>query len=221
MLTLDGYRIAKRLSATSHSEVYAAVCEQDDLSVVLKLYSDSGKRRAERELDCTQRNAGVGVPRVIEIASAGARPVLVLERIHGATNVEQLERGPLAVEDFLAVAVSLAEILARVHAARILHRDIKPQNVLIDAQSRTWLIDFGCAATLGSAEVDAESKTYVVGTLPYMAPEATGRMGRGVDARSDLHSLGATFYHLLTGRPPFVSRDVLEPVTRPVTRTAG
>jgi predicted ATPase/signal transduction histidine kinase len=132
---------------------------------------------------------------------------LVLEDAGHETLKERLRR-PLPLEAFFAIAVPLGQSLARVHQRNVVHRDLNPANVVLDAQGRPTIIDFDLATVAeGLALADA---TQLLGTLPYIAPEQTGRMNRLTDRRSDLYALGATFYEMLTGSPPFLFTDPLE-----------
>ena len=102
-------------------------------------------------------------------------------------------------------------MLARVHARRVIHRDIKPTNILIEPDTgRVYLADFGISVLLESERRHIYDPDVLEGTLPYISPEQTGRTGRAVDFRSDLYSLGVTFYELLTGRRPFEFAAPLE-----------
>ena len=207
----DGYTLGKRLHASPHSEVYEAVRDTDRLDVVLKGYLDDGvqdrKPRAQREFDALRRISSDGVPRALDVDRSRQRPLLVLERLPGVSLARLLDEVPLALEAWLALAVQLAQTLTAIHAARILHKDLKPSNVLLERRTgKAWIIDFGVAAELGSAErPDQRREEAVEGTLLYIPPEQTGWIKRGCDFRSDLYALGATLYHAWTGSPPFAA----------------
>jgi hypothetical protein len=148
------------------------------------------------------------VPAALDLIATEQTSVLVLERVPGLSLGALLQSGELSSAEFLAVAIQLAEVVGRIHRLRLIHRDIHPGNILIEPTSlRTHLIDFGLTRALGSAS--AELVLSGSGTYHYISPEQTGRMGRGVDSRSDLYSLGATLYLALTGRPPFEGSDAL------------
>jgi serine/threonine protein kinase len=111
------------------------------------------------------------------------------------------------VTQFLRIAIPLAVALRRVHERGLIHKDIKPANVLVDmASGRAWLTGFGIASRLPREHRVPEPPEVIAGTLAYMAPEQTGRMNRSVDSRSDLYALGVTFYEMLTGTLPFACR---------------
>jgi histidine kinase len=220
---LDGYSVGKRLHLTRQSEVHEGVRVLDGAFVVLKSYfSDTPLDpipRAQREFDSMRKIAGPGVPAALELVRSSQRPTLVLERVPGIQLAHLIQRGPLATRLWLEIALQLSETLGRLHAAGILHRDVCPENVLVDVASRrAWLMDFGLAAEIGSAQKHASGRETAVGTVRYMAPERTGRMNRGCDSRSDVYSLGATLYHALAGRPPFEETDVLELIHAHIAR---
>ena len=117
---------------------------------------------------------------------------------------------PLELTRCLRVAIGLATAVGQVHRHGLIHKDIKPANVLVDDVGNVWLTGFGIASRL-PRELQAPAPPEVIaGTLAYMAPEQTGRMNRSIDARSDLYSLGVTFYQMLTGALPFAAADPLE-----------
>src|SRR5690606_3514213 len=113
-----------------------------------------------------------------------------------------IARGPLSVETFLHIAIRLAEALVRVHGASVVHRDVCPANVVMRAPHEPTLVDFDLATDVVTV-VSPAPPGRLEGTLETISPEQTGRLNRVVDARSDLYSLGATFYAMLTGAPPF------------------
>jgi predicted ATPase/signal transduction histidine kinase/GAF domain-containing protein len=146
----------------------------------------------------------------IELSRHRNRLALVLED-PGGTTLDRLLGRPLGTAEFLRIAISLAGALRQVHAGGLIHKDIKPANILVDvAGSRAWLTGFGIASRLPREHQNPEAPEVIAGTLAYMAPEQTGRMNRSVDSRSDLYSLGIAFYEMLTGTLPFSAADPME-----------
>jgi PAS domain S-box-containing protein len=138
------------------------------------------------------------------------RMTLVLEDPGGAP-LDRLLGRPLDVSHFLRVAIPLTGALRRVHERGLIHKDIKPANILVDAASGgVWLTGFGIASRLPREHQVPAPPEVIAGTLAYMAPEQTGRMNRSVDSRSDLYALGVTFYEMLTGGLPFTAADPME-----------
>jgi predicted ATPase len=138
------------------------------------------------------------------------RTALVLED-PGGEPLDRLLGGALEVTQFLRIAISLAAALRRMHERNLIHKDIKPANVLVDrARGGVWLTGFGIASRLPREHQVPEPPEVIAGTLAYMAPEQTGRMNRSIDSRSDLYALGVTLYEMLTGVLPFTASHPME-----------
>src|SRR6267142_427629 len=158
----------------------------------------------EREL----RSAWAAQP--IALTEHQGRTTLVLED-PGGEPLDGLLRAPMELGLFLRVAVGLACTLRQLHAQGIIHKDIKPANALVDsATGRVWLTGFGIASRLRRQRQAPEAPEVIAGSLPYMAPEQTGRMNRSIDSRSDLYAAGVTLYEMLTGGLPFTASDPME-----------
>ena len=135
------------------------------------------------------------------------RPALLLED-PGGEPLDRLLGRPLETTQLLRIAISLAAALRHVHERNLIHKDIKPANILVDMTSgAAWLTGFGIASRLPREHQVPEPPEVIAGTLAYMAPEQTGRMNRSVDSRSDLYALGVTLYEMLTGALPFTAAD--------------
>jgi PAS domain S-box-containing protein len=145
--------------------------------------------------------------RPLALTQHNDRMALVLEDPGGAP-LDRLLGRPLEVSHFLAIAIPLAGALRQVHERGLIHKDIKPANILVDAASGgVWLTGFGIASRLAREHQVPAPPEVIAGTLAYMAPEQTGRMNRSVDSRSDLYALGVTFYEMLTATLPFMAAD--------------
>ena len=148
--------------------------------------------------------------RPLELMSERGQVVLVLE----APGDGPLGRLTVPAKDlgqFLRVAVSLSDALSRMHERGFIHKDIKPGNILVNATAdRIWLTGFGIASRLPRQKQSPDPPELIAGTLPYMAPEQTGRTNRSIDSRSDLYAVGVTFYQMLTGALPFTASDPME-----------
>ena len=116
---------------------------------------------------------------------------------------------PLAVDELIRLAGKLARTVAGMHRRGVLHRDITPANIVISGDGEPCLVDFALATSFAELRPEFTHHTQIVGSLPYVAPEQTGRTGRSVDQRADLYALGATLYELATGAPPFGTGDPL------------
>ena len=162
----------------------------------------------EHEYRLLMRLALPGMARPLALEHFEGRPVLVLEDAGPQALDAWLHRRPLPLERFLALARELAGTVKSLHARSVVHGDISAPNVVIDVEGHTTLIDFDHAISL--AKTPQGLPPQLEGITAYTAPEATGRVNRLVDARADLYALGAVFYELLTGAPPFSARSPLE-----------
>ncbi|MEJ3749267.1 diguanylate cyclase [Actinomycetes bacterium KLBMP 9797] len=150
-----------------------------------------------------------GVPGIVQVATAPARPGTILLTDVGGVSLARTAM-PWAAADVIALALGLARAVAGMHHRGVMHTDISPTNIVVSGPTRVpCLIDFALAATFGQTRPDP-AVAEIVGTLPYLAPELTGRTGHAVDQRADLYALGATLYEIATGKPPFGAADPLQ-----------
>ncbi|WP_257455285.1 trifunctional serine/threonine-protein kinase/ATP-binding protein/sensor histidine kinase [Archangium lipolyticum] len=216
MLNIPGYTLRGAIKPTGANQLFHAVRDADGQSLILKTptAASPGPRESERyrrELGILQRLRGVkGVVQVHACERLRDRPVLLLEKVEGQPLSELLTGQPPEVARALDLAISLCSSLAELHCRGIIHKDLKPSNIMVAPSGETWLIDFGSATPQLVEHVEAVPVPLMEGTLAYMSPEQTGRMNRAVDYRTDFYSLGVTLYELLTGVRPFQGRDALE-----------
>ena len=145
--------------------------------------------------------------RPLDLVRDAGRIILVLEDA-GGEPLEKLLGAPMEVGRFLATAVGIAVALGKLHHRGLVHKDIKPANILVNAATgEVRLTGFGIASRLARERQSPHPPETIAGTLAYMAPEQTGRMNRSIDSRSDLYALGVTFYQMLTGALPFTATD--------------
>src|SRR4051812_38737413 len=148
--------------------------------------------------------------RPLTLLSDHGRTTLLLED-PGGEPLARLLGHPMEPASFLRVAIGLAAALGRLHECGLIHKDLKPANVLVRGTiGDVWLTGFGVASRIPRERPAPEPPDIIAGTLAYMAPEQTGRMNRSVDSRSDLYSLGVTYYEMLTGALPFTASDSME-----------
>src|SRR5713226_3165772 len=147
--------------------------------------------------------------RPLALARHNGNAALVLDD-SGSEPLDLVLSRPLELTRFLRLAISLATALGQVHRHGLIHKDIKPANVLVDAAGNVRLTGFGIASRLTREHQAPAPPEIIAGTLAYMAPEQTGRMNRSIDSRSDLYSLGVTLYEMLTGSLPFTASDAME-----------
>ena len=167
-------------------------------------------RRLEHEYELRAALDTSWAARPVALALRGGRMALMLED-PGGEPLDRLLGKPMEVTQFLHIALPLVAAIRQMHERGLIHKDIKPANVLVDrTHERAWLTGFGIASRLPREHRAPEPPEVIAGTLAYMAPEQTGRMNRSVDSRSDLYALGVTFYEMLTGTLPFTASDPME-----------
>ena len=208
------YEIGPRLGSGGMGEVYRARDTRLGRPVALKFISpdhDQDPDRRERLLKEARAASLLRSPAVAttyDISEHNGTLFIVMELVEGEALADTLRRGPLSIQQTLGMVIQIADALDEAHGIGIIHRDIKPANLVLEPNGRVKILDFGLAkftgpaAGLGSAETMAETSLgIVVGTVAYMSPEQA--LGRSVDTRSDLFSLGVVVFESLTGRVPF------------------
>jgi len=174
--------------------------------VCKELLGPDVQRRLRNELTILERLRGVdGVAQLME---APRYPHSIVLADAGGVSLADVAK-PLEVDALVGLAVELARAVAEMHRRGVMHRDITPANIMISHGGAPCLMDFALASSFAEIRPEFTHHTDIVGTLEYLAPEQTGRTGRPVDQRADLYALGATFYELATGAPPFGSGDPL------------
>ncbi|MFY0564486.1 trifunctional serine/threonine-protein kinase/ATP-binding protein/sensor histidine kinase [Archangium lansingense] len=216
MNSFAGYSLQETLFTSSRSIIYRATRNQDARPVVLKVLnaefpSTEQAARLHREYRLTRTLAMDGIIEVLGLERFGTRLAIVFEDFGAVSLSRQWDTRPMELSRFLPLALRLSTILAYVHQRQVIHKDINPSNIVCHPETgELKLIDFGIATELVRETPAVLSLNVLEGTLPYMSPEATGRMNRALDYRTDFYSLGVTFYELLTGRVPFSSTDPME-----------
>ncbi|WP_224248504.1 trifunctional serine/threonine-protein kinase/ATP-binding protein/sensor histidine kinase [Hyalangium gracile] len=215
MFDIPGFRLLSTVRETGGNILFHALREADGLSCILKTPVEVSpgapeRERYRREFGILQRLRDARrVTRAHACEQIQERPVLLLEKVEGQSLSESVGQ-PLPIPQFLALASALASALAEIHQRGVIHKDLKPSNIIIEPSGEPRLIDFGAATLQQIEHLEAAPANQIEGTLPYMSPEQTGRMNRVVDYRTDFYSLGVTLYELLTGMRPFRGRDALE-----------
>src|SRR5438093_1784918 len=206
------YRLESKLGSGGMSTVYLARDETLQRWVAVKVMhremadQPDQLERFRREARAVAQLSHPNVVAVIDAGEDGGHPYIVFEYVEGETLKQRIDRlGRLPVDEATAYAIEIGRGLAAAHGQRLIHRDVKPQNVLIDAEGRAKVTDFGIARSL---ESDGLTKTgRVLGTTDYVSPEQA--MGYDVDARSDIYSLGVLLYEMVTGEVPFSAETVV------------
>jgi serine/threonine-protein kinase len=200
------YRLGSKLGSGGMSTVYLAHDEVLDRPVAVKLLHREISEEAD-QLERFRREARAAArlshPNLVGVIDAGedeSRPYIVFEYVEGDTLKQCIQKqGPLPVDEAVAYAIEIGRGLSAAHSRKLIHRDVKPQNVLIDPDGRAKVTDFGIARSLESEGLTATGR--VLGTTDYVSPEQA--MGEAVDERSDVYSLGVVLYEMLTGDVPF------------------
>jgi eukaryotic-like serine/threonine-protein kinase len=200
------YRLESKLGSGGMSTVYLASDDTLERQVAVKVLhaeiSDQPDQieRFRREARAVAKLSHPNVVSVIDAGQDAGHPYIVFEYIDGETLKQRIERlGRLPLDEAAAYAIEVGRGLAAAHRRKLVHRDVKPQNVLIDPDGRARVTDFGIARSLEAKGLTATGR--VLGTTDYVAPEQA--MGQAIDARSDIYSLGVLLYEMLTGEVPF------------------
>jgi serine/threonine-protein kinase len=205
--TLNGrYKLEARIGVGGMSTVYRALDETLQRRVAIKLMNreiagDADQlARFRREARAVAQLSHAHVVGVIDAGEDGGQPFIVFEYVEGETLKERIRRlGRLPIADSVAYSIEIARALAAAHARQIVHRDVKPQNVLIDEEGTVKVTDFGIARTLEEDGLTVDGR--VLGTTDYVSPEQA--LGQHVTGQSDVYSLGVALYEMLTGEVPF------------------
>ena len=213
-LILDRYRLIERLAAGGSAEVWRARDEQLDRDVAVKrlhphLFTDDASRaRLAAEARAAARLSHPAIVGVYDVDATGDAPALIMELVDGESLAARLERGgPLPEREAAAIVADLAEGLFHAHQQGVIHRDLKPGNVLLDRNGRTRLVDFGIAHSLAEASARLTVTGTVIGTLRAMAPEQLA--DEPITPRTDLYGLGVVLHEALTAQPPYPTSSPL------------
>ena len=206
---LDRYVLTGRLGAGGMGVVHRARDEKLDREVAVKMLNpdalagDEARVRFRREARALARLNHAHIAAVYDVIEQDGKDCIVMELVAGESLAVRLRRGPLPVKDATILALQVAEALEEAHEQGVIHRDLKPANVMITPRGQAKVLDFGLARLLGPSDVTqtAMETRGVLGTPLYMSPEQA--IGQKADMRSDLWSLGVTWYESMTGIQPF------------------
>jgi len=228
---IPGYRSLRKIGEGGMAQVYLAEREQDGLQLVLKVLDaklradETFFRRFVQEYKLVAGLQNEYVAHIYDQGFAGEHPYIAMEYLSGGTLATRIHEGMTSLTA-LRVVSQIARALEAIHERGVIHRDLKPPNILFRANGRPVLVDFGLAKNL-AASVTLTRHGEVIATPRYMSPEQC--LGKPADRRSDLYSLGVIFYEMLTGRRLYeaegpaglVYQHVHGPVPRLPTRLAG
>ncbi|MDY6804702.1 MAG: AAA family ATPase [Cyanobacteriota bacterium] len=218
-VTLAGYQTTDLIYDGIRTLVYRGIKQDGGQAAILKKprqqYPTFNEILQLRHQYALTKNLHIpGIVKPIALKKYGNSYVLVMEDVGGVSLSQYLANRSLnffSLEEFFPVAIAITKILFKLYQNRVIHKDIKPSNILINPETKEiFLIDFSIAGLLPRETQYLKNPNLLEGTLPYISPEQTGRMNRGIDYRSDFYSLGVTFYQLLAGQLPFASGDAME-----------
>ena len=216
MIKLPNYHITQQIYVGTRTTVYRGFTITTQQPVVIKVPNKEYPSFSEllqfrHQYTITKNLNFSGIIKPLNLEKYGNIYALVMEDI-GAVSLEKyLTNKRLTLQNFLELAISIVEILEGLYEHQIIHKDIKPSNIVINPDTgEIKLIDFSISTLLPRETQEIINPNVLEGTLAYMSPEQTGRMNRGIDYRSDIYSLGITFYEILTGKLPFSSTDPME-----------
>jgi len=229
--TISHYRITEKLGAGGMGVVYRAGDMNLQRDMALKFLPDElaadpgARKRLVKEAQAASRLNHPNIATIYEVDESHGTPFIAMELVNGESLKDVLRRGPLPPQKLLDIARQIAEGLHEAHQGGILHRDIKPGNIMVDTKGRVKILDFGLAALTGQERKPGEPEENFItrtatqwstgGTVPYMSPEQL--RGEAADVRSDIFAFGAMLYECLTGQLPFpgeTSIDIMQAILR-------
>ncbi|RKZ84566.1 MAG: serine/threonine-protein kinase PknK [Candidatus Parabeggiatoa sp. nov. 1] len=222
MITIPNYQVIEQIYESANSQVYRGIRTKDNQSVILKVLQEDYPTpevltRYRQEFEITKNLDIAGAVKAYALEKYQNTLVMVLEDFGGEslrqllTKDASIGKGLGGILKFLPLGIQIADSLGHIHAANIIHKDINPTNLVFNTTSKQIkIIDFGISSRLPRETLTFKNPTQLEGTLAYISPEQTGRMNRAVDYRTDLYSLGVTFYELLAGELPFEATEALE-----------
>ncbi|MBE9563375.1 MAG: serine/threonine protein kinase, partial [Proteobacteria bacterium] len=227
MLILPNYQIIEQIYESLNSTVYRGYRNEDNQPVILKMLKQDYPTPAELtryklEYEIIHELNLAGVIKVYSIEKYQNTLVIVLEDFEGKSlkQLIDLKSDGFVIKEFLPLAIQITDSLGNIHAANIIHKDINPSNIIWEpVTEQLKIIDFGIASRLPRENPTLRNPERLEGTLAYLSPEQTGRINRSMDYRTDLYSLGVTFYEILTGQLPFTATDAMELVHCHIAKT--
>ncbi|MBW4433057.1 MAG: AAA family ATPase [Pelatocladus maniniholoensis HA4357-MV3] len=239
VISFPGYCITDQIYLGSRTIVYRGIREQDQQPVIIKLMRNEYPSLNElaqfrNQYIITKKLNFPGIVKTYTLENYHNGYAIVMEDFGGISlqqwisknsieisTVDNINNFELPLTDFLDISIQIASILDQLHRQRVIHKDIKPANILIQPTTKEIkIIDFSIASLLPREIQCLTNPNVLEGTLSYISPEQTGRMNRGIDYRTDFYSLGVTFFELLTGQLPFIAADSMELVYSHIAKEA-
>ena len=218
------YILSEQIHETRNSIIYRGHKENETQPFIIKLLkttypTPSEIARFKQEYNLVRKLDIQNIIKIFDLVEYDNKYALIEEDFGGKSLKATLKAKNLELKSFLQISSKVSQTLGLIHKNNIIHLDIKPDNILINMEKgEVKITDFGISAVLTHANDELYNPDVIEGTLSYMSPEQTGRMNRGVDYRTDIYSLGATFYEMLTGEVPFKSKDPMELIHSHIAR---
>ena len=216
MLTIPDYKNLIKIHESAKTVVYRGYSDRDQQPIIAKFlrkeYPDlADVAKFTHQYEITKNLNLPGIVKPIRLQKHKSFLVLIFEDFGGESLKDNITSQRIELLDFLQIAIQLSETIGQIHKHKIIHKDIKPQNIIINpGTGLVKITDFSISSLLSVENQTISNPNLLEGTLAYMSPEQTGRMNRSIDYRTDFYSLGVTFYEMLTGQLPFQSSDPME-----------
>ena len=226
MQEISGYKINGQMYESGKTIVYKAVREKDKTPVILKVLkkeypSPEELTKFKNEYEILNKIKDLpGVVKSHDLLDYKSTLIIVMEDFNGDPLNKIIENDKIKLKSVLELAINIATAVGNIHKQQIIHKDIKPYNIIVNKKSNeVRIIDFSLSTQITKETQNLINPDKIEGTLSYISPEQTGRMNRSINYRSDYYSMGITFYQMLTGKLPFVSTDPLELVHFHIAKT--
>ncbi|MFA6009847.1 MAG: AAA family ATPase, partial [Desulfobacteraceae bacterium] len=224
MKEFGNFILHEKIYETRHSVIYRGQKDNVGHSLIIKVLktkypTPSEIARFRQEYNRVKNLDMAGIVKIYDLIEYDNKFAIIEEDSDGISLKERIRTKIIDLESFLHIAKKLSETLGLIHTNNIIHLAIKPENILVHANhNAVKMTNFGISETLTNANDEIYNPSVIEGVLSYMSPEQTGRMNRAVDYRSDMYSLGITFYEMLTGEVPFKSNDPMELIHSHIAR---
>lgn len=222
---LQNYILFKVIYENSRFHIYEAISQKDQSTIAIKTFktehpSLNEVAQLQHEYEILKDISLPGVVKVIDIKQHGNACFLLMADFKGVSLRDYLEINAIDIINYHTIAISLAQTISDIHEKGIIHKNINPENIILNEMSlQTLLMEFGYSTLLTKENPHVLPTTFVEGSLFYISPEQTGRLNRELDYRTDIYSLGVVMYQMLTQQPPFQSRDAMELIHAHIAKT--
>jgi PAS domain S-box-containing protein len=225
IISIPNYEIIRQLSESGNSVVFRGLRISDDCPVILKVLKKEYPTSEElgyfrREYEMCRGLSIENVPKIYALEKVSNTLAMVMEDFNGDSLNKIISNVRIAMDEILSLAIGIADALGQIHKRNIMHKDINPANIIWNRETgQVKITGFGIATSLARENPEIRTVSALEGTLSYISPEQTGRMNRALDYRTDMYSLGVTFYEMVTGTLPFLANDAMELVHSHIVKT--